>query len=363
MQSSLSLIWRKIHWGYSHLIIKKILPTLWPSLSKQLRYISKGKSLVIPSGSIFKSANVLVGKKEKKVQGMDLINATIQWAKYSLEIADVSVSCKLLKQKKDVVIVTHDWLKFKAGHHKLFLNIIFVAIRLRIRNQPVWILIPDAFNLQWSIAANILVSVCGGAIILQSNTTKQALNFGLVFPVGPVLWTLNSYNYNQFYSKVNWLQRERVAVFAKSGDGIREDIYNHYYKFLSEQNYIVRYTEHQLSWSDYQELIKSSRISINTSLLQRSVIKINKKVGHLLPNSVVTHRTWEGFCSGSVVITNNNSILNSLGFKPKHHFIDLDEMLENNFELPSESKLYQISNAGHKLFMSLIAPSKFLNQD
>ena len=361
LQSNLRIIFRKIHWKYSHLIIKKILPTLWPILSKQLRYISKRKSLVIPSGSRFESANVLVGKKRYEAKGPDLVNATIQWAKYNMEIADICVSNKLLKQKKDIVIVTHDWLKFKVGHHKLFLNIIFVSIRLRIRKQPVWILIPDAFNLQWSIAASILVSVCGGAIILQSNTSKEALNFGLVFPVGPVLWTLNSYNYNEFSAKVDWLKRERVAIFAKSGDGIRADLYNNYGKFLSEQEYKVEATEHQLSWSDYQELIKSSRLIINTSLLQDSVKKRNKKISHMLPNFVLTHRIWEGFCSGSVVITNKNSILDSLGIRPKYHYVDLDEMLGSNFKLPSDDELHKISSAGGKLFMSLIAPNKFQN--
>ena len=88
---------------------------------------------------------------------------------------------------------------------------------------------------------------------------------------------------------------------------------------------------------------------------------MNKKVSLLLPNFVATHRIWEGFCSGSVVITNKNSILDSLGFKPKYHYIDLDEMLDNNFKLPIDQELYQISTAGNKLFMSLIAPNKFLN--
>jgi len=361
VQVKLRLVYRKIHWGYTHLIIKKILPTLWPNLSKLLIYISKRKSLVIPSGSRFKSANVLVGKKRYDARGPDLVNATIQWAKYNLEIDDVCVSHKILKQKKDIVIVTHDWLKFKSGHHKLFLNIIFTSIRLRIRNQPVWILIPDAFNLQWTIAASILVSMCGGAIILQSNTSKEALNFGLVFPVGPVLWTLNSYNYNDFYTKVDWLKRERVAIFAKSGDGIRVDIYNNYSKFLVEQEYLVKYTEHQLSWVAYQELVKNSRITITTSSLQNVVKKINRKISGMLPNFVATHRIWEGFCSGCVVITNKNSILDSLGFKPKQHYIDLDEMLDCNFKLPSDRELYQISSAGNKLFMSLIAPNKFQN--
>ena len=361
MQAKLRIIFRKIHWEYSHLIINKILPTIWPSLSKQLRYISKSKSLIIPSGSRFKSANVLVGRSRDEVRGLDLTNATIQWARYNLEIADVSVSRELLKQKKDVVIVTHDWLKFKAGHHKLFLNIFLMSIRIRIRKQPVWILLGDAFNLQWTIAASILVSMCGGAIILQSNTSKEALDFGLVFPVGPVLWTLNSYNFRQFYSKVDWFKRTRVAVFSKSGDGIRADIYNNYGKFLSEQEYKVEATEHQLSWSDYQELIKSSRLIINTSLLQDSVKNRNKKISHMLPNFVLTHRIWEGFCSGCVVITNKNSILDSLGFRPKYHYVDLDEMLGSNFKLPSDDELHKISSAGGKLFMSLIAPNKFQN--
>ena len=355
-------IFKKIHWEYTHFVIKKVLPALWPSLSKQLMYISKRKSLVIPSGSKFKSANVLVGKKRYDHPNVDLTNATIQWAKYNLEIADVCVSHKILKQRKDIVIVTLDWFKFKSGHHKLFLNIIFISIRLRIRKQPVWVLLADAFNLQWSIAASILVSACGGAIILQSNTSKEALNFGLVFPVGPVLWTLNSHNYTQFYSKVDWLKRKKMAVFAKSGDGVRVSIFENYSKFLSEQEYIVKGTEHQYTWNDYQELIKSSRIIINTSLLQNSVKKSNMKVAHMLPSFVVTHRIWEGFCSGCVVITNKNSILDSLGFQPKYHYVDLDEMLDNNFKLPSDYELYQISSAGHQLYMSLIAPSKFLNQ-
>ena len=56
------------------------------------------------------------------------------------------------------------------------------ALKLKRRNQKVWILPLDTFNLQWTIPSCILSAVCGGAVILQSNTSQEAQRFGLVFP-------------------------------------------------------------------------------------------------------------------------------------------------------------------------------------
>lgn len=98
---------------------------------------------------------------------------------------------------------------------------------------------------------------------------------------------MNSYNYKAFYAKADWLKRERVAIFAKSYDGIRVNIYNNYSKFLVEQEYSVKYAEHQLSWGAYQELVRSSRVTITTYLLQNSVKKSIGKISVILPNFVL----------------------------------------------------------------------------
>lgn len=339
--------------SYANFVIMKILPTLWPICSKFLGIVSKNNTLVYPQKGIFRSATIMVGLG-KVPKSLNAVQSAVGWIKHTLEITDLEVSQKSPRESSEVVIVTLDWLKLKSSHIFLFIPTIMFALKLKRRNQKVWILPLDTFNLQWTIPSCILSAVCGGAVILQSNTSQEAQRFGLVFPSGPHLWTLNKSNFSLFYSNLPWNERNRIAVFAKSGDDIRIEIYDKYHKFIELQNYQVRTTSHELDWQKYRDLIKSSRICINTSLLQKVVFDRVGKLARNLPKNVVTFRIWEAFCSGSVVITNVNPVLGELGFLPQTHYLDLDALLSVKLSLPDEAELMEIATRGQKRFLEVI---------
>jgi len=358
MKNILKKIVDKIYAFYINLLLDKILQLSWPIFKFSFKQTARNKIKHIPGETNFSNALILVGSSRHNSRGIDLNESIEGWLKENLNITNCVRSKNLKKQPKpkgtEIIVVTLSWLKSKYGHHLFFLPIYIAAFRFRLRRSPIWVMLGDTFNLQWTIPACILVSNCGGGIILQANSSDEAEKFGIIHPIGPFIWTLNKSNYRLFFSELDWKDRENIVVFANSGDPIRTELLQSYREVVTNQNYLVLETSHQLPWDSYCNLIKLSKININTSVTQEAVKYRNSFLLSLLPQHVVTHRIWEGFCAGTVVVTNANEVLNILGFYPGIHYLDLDLLIDNNFIFPNREKLYRISLNGHNKFMELI---------
>jgi len=75
----------------------------------------------------------------------------------------------------------------------------------------------------------------------------------------------------------------------------------------------------------------------------------------LLPKHTVTARVWEAFASETALVTDDNEILQGLGFFPGEHFVSLPDPLSEkaNWFLPEEFELQRIASAGHLRFIEL----------
>lgn len=214
----------------------------------------------------------------------------------------------------------------------------------------------DSFLLKTAVPASIIVSICGGALIIQSSTTTECKKFGLIYPHGSTIWTINFQNKYVFESNLKWSQRKKIAIFAVSGDNLRKDLYLKYKKYLMLQNFEVIGTDGSISWKDYCTAIQSSALNINTSLIKKNMKAKLQNLTRKLPKTYVTGRIFEGFCSGAVVITNSSEVLRELGFIVGLDYLDLDDLLRNNFVLPSTIDLENIAKRGNKKFNNLIKP-------
>jgi len=283
------------------------------------------------------------------------LKAAKSWAESTLKIDYVEFSSDLNAIESDVLIITGDWLKSKNAHLKFFIPIFRAARKIKKCNVPVWFMQGDVYRLETIIPASILVANCGGAIVLQHATKSEASKFGIPFPFGPHIWTLNPGNQKMFRSHINWRNREQIIIMAASGDNRRQELHNKFANQLESSGWKVLATNHQYTWEEYKLINKKSKINVNTSLLQEVVVERLRFLKNRASKYTVTHRVFEGFCSGSLVVTNSNPILLELGFHVNEHYLDLDQLILNGFQFPSDKILEKVALAGGSRFQDLMS--------
>lgn len=285
---------------------------------------------------------------------MNLSKSAEDWLVETQKFTNVKVTSKFNFNHEDIIVVSSNYFKHKNHHLKLYFPIIVLALKIRKTNKPVWVMMHDAFLLKTSISACILVAVCGGSLILQTSTEQEAIEFGLIFPSGPHIWTINKKNILYFRKDVKWEEKNNLALFSISGDPERQRLYLNYSAALIIQGYEVRGTDGSLNWDEYCQLTKGAKLNINTSLIKKMMLEKLGKLRNRVPSTYVTHRVWEGFCSGAVVITNSNPVLNKLGFIQNLHYLDLNLILSQAFVLPDDTILNQIAKSGYLHFNKII---------
>lgn len=329
-----------------------ILPVLWPSISSFLHTIAKRSVFIEPRVGVVDKALILSPKKSnirKKSLNYNLLAAN--WASCSLDIPEIQYLTELSSYKGEALIITNDWFKSTKQHLYFFIPAIVLACRIRKKRGFVWVLIGDTCNLKIVIPASILVSICGGAVVLQQNTQAEGANFGIPHVSGPHFWYITSINLDDFYSNKTLLLRPKRLIVGVSGDELREDIFKQVKKSLVNSDYELIPTRHQYDWPQYMDLLKSARVNIASSLIPSRVKKQNKFIERRLPEFVITNRIWEGFCSGAVVITQKNLILDCYGLKAGVHYLDLGELESMNFKLPIDAELQKIASEGQTKFI------------
>lgn len=342
---------------FEYLIISNVLPISWVIFEKYFKHISRKASFIPPAKHVFNSATIYIHDPDAKIPKQHSLlpsKSAKAWAKSTLKIEHVKSTSNLSNIDSDVVILTGDWVKSTKPHLKFFFPAFKFARIIKKQHIPVWFLAGDTYNLHLTISASILVSRCGGSIVLQQNTKREALAFGIPFPSGPHLWLLNPENTFLFDSEIEWKDREPIILFAATGDDKRRQFLEQTKQFLTDLGWKVVPGNQQFDWITYRDVNKQAKINITLSLRQSAVDKRLRFLKTRASEYMVSSRVFEGFCSGSLVITNPNPVLSELGFEPGKHYLDVVEVQTFDKLLPTNKRLSEIANAGTMLFNFLI---------
>lgn len=346
-------------------IVYSLSPYLWPAISSVLYFFSKRKEFIPPGTEGLGSAVILVHNLNEGERvgdwGIDLTDAVENWLSQSLGFENTIVVDSLKKAPQfdshTVLVVSFDWLFSGRRWRGFFKEIRELALEARVRKLPVWVMLADVYDQGSIIPASILVSLCGGAIILQPNTAAEAELFGIIFPSGPHIWTMPPKNLKQFESKTAWIERERIVLLPSGGEVRRSVFMDKVASRMSALGWRIQSTNKTFTWSQYVHVVKHSKILITTCWLQEQFLVGSKKTRRRMPVNTVTHRVWEGFAAGCAVITNSNAVLDELGFIAGVHYVELwtNNELGGDFLLPTDFELEKIAIAGQKHITILVS--------
>ena len=357
MKVSINPIRKYLFDRFEYLIISVVLPISWIVFEQYFIYVSRKKNLLPPIKGRFNSATIYVHDTDIKTpvkHTLLAIKSAESWARSTLKIKDVQITSNSTNIKSEVVIITGDWFKGTKPHLKFFIPAFRLAKKIEKQNLPIWFMAGDTYNLHLIIAASILVSRCGGAVVLQQNTRMEALAFGIPFPSGPHLWLLNPENVYLFESEIKWEDRKPIVLFAATGDDKRRKFLNQTEDFLTNLGWEVVPGNQQFDWVTYRDVNKNTCINLTLSLRQSAVDKRLRFLKTRASEFTVSSRVFEGFCSGSLVVTNSNPVLSELGFESGTHYLDVTLIANSSFLSPTNKRLCEIANAGHQLFSYLV---------
>ncbi len=342
---------------FEFFIISIILPFCWLVLEYFFHRQTRQARYIPPVSNRFKSATLLLGSNEEKIQSIHTLlprKSVVDWARANLKIDKINVTTSPKNIESEIVIITGDWFNYHKPHLKFFLPAILTARQIFKQKLPVWFMLGDTYNLHPLIAASIIVSKCGGAIILQQNTCEEAAKFGIPFPSGPNIWLINAGNVALFTSNKPWEERKNLVLFGVSGDDKRQNLFNAVNQEIVGRGWDVIPTYRQYDWDAYRELHANAKINIILSLRQSAVDVRLRFLRKRSSQFMVSSRVFEGFCSGNLVITNPCPVLSKLGFESGVHYLNIDTYVKNKFDLPPDDVLKSIAQAGQANFFSAI---------
>lgn len=338
-----------------------LLPFIWPGIAAILNVISRNSRKVVPYDTehtkvIFLRSEVL----STKIVGMDLTSALLSWIQDSLGLrisAEINSSQDLkYDYKNSILVIDYEWIFTIHEKPFMFLKIVRLGIKSRRLGMPVWIFLGDTFAVRYLPATCFLVALCGGSIILQPNTAQEGEAFGLVFPVGPYLWTMSERNTKAFFSSVEIVDRPKVALLARTGEMRRIEFMKNLEKRFDENGWGVIGSDGKLSWDEYVSQVKNVRVLVTTNWMHKIHVRGTKRTRERISKTTTTHRVWEGFASGAMVMTQRTSVLDFFGFVPGKHYFELwsEDDLNKSLVLPCDEEINQIANSGQELFLTLV---------
>jgi hypothetical protein len=346
------------------IIFYRFMPYVWTNCRVILKFISKFSTPYTPDSKDPKNFIFLVGGKKnkgtRKLIGPNLTAGAVDWVNRKFCPVNFIIVDSLSKVEdvvpETVLVLTYDWLISGPLNSGFKIEIFKLAFIARARKIKIWVMLGDSFDQRHLIPSSFLVAICGGATILMGNTCVEAEKFGLIFPSSPQVWIHSDANLLEFRSGKPFHERQRLAVLAGSGESRRLNLMNLYSNFLESSGWKIISTNHSLAWSDYVALIKSSQMTITTCFLQQAHITGSTNNKNRLPLNTVTGRVWEGFASGSVVVTNINSVFEALGFVPGKHYLALKEFPSEIHELTfhTSRELEDIAKLGQSHFFNLL---------
>jgi len=338
-----------------------IIPYLWPLISSVLNRISKFSHKVDPYSQDFDQAVFLRSDSLKgKIIGVDLTSAARDWISCTLRLeifSEINSSSDLSGDfKEKILAIDYEWIY--SIHEKPFMlfKIAKLSFKARRLKMPVWIFLGDSFAVRYLPATCFLVAFCGGSVILQPNTMAEGEEFGIVFPTGPFLWTMSEKNVTTFYSDLKITDRPKVVVLAGTGEVRRMRYMRKLATRLKEIGWDSIFSDGKLSWEDYVKQSKNTSAVATTNWMHKIHVRGTKKTRSKIATSTTTHRVWEGFASGTMVMTQRTKVLDYFGFIPGRHYFELwsEVDLDTQISFVGESQISSIASSGQKLLLEVL---------
>lgn len=341
-----------------------IAPILWPLTSLLIRGYGLKKPLLKPVRGALNRVHVIVGAdistgQETTRRGPDLSLVVVKWLREDLGVSDVSVLHCLdeaeMLPRPDVLVVAQDFMGevMSRGPRGFF----DLASYLRRKRTPAWVFPPDTFYLKYSTYASAIVAIEGGAIVLSQNSTLHGLRFGLNKPSGHHFWTWPMSEIKRWSPDTPWEDKEDIAYVASFPPGPRRDKMEEIASNLESAGYSIQATgaTRFLSWDDYIDCIRSSKIVATETLTQVEYFIGPSFYRRKINANTITHRVLEGFATNAVVLTRESELLENLGFFAGHHYLAFPDQESSweYWELPPDSRLKEIAHNGRSRFLEL----------
>jgi hypothetical protein len=341
-----------------------LTPYLWQLLAIFLKLINSDRLYFTPNQAN-KNLKCFVLSQDKQkdnyltsVRGVNLTHSIMEWvfenAGQGLPITKRNL--KLLKSEDDirVLVICHDW--YAALNRRYILDYFLVAYRSRRRNIRIWAPLADTFDMRTNLPLLLMVQIAGGALLLQANCICEAKKFRLLKAAGHFLWTTPPDVRSQFKSEIDWEERPRKMILAFSGDKERLILMSDLEQEFRRMNWEIIANDGQQDFVSYAETLKHSRIVVTTNTIGKRHLLGPRSYVERIPRQAITHRTWDSFMSGNLLVTNQTHLLELLGFFSETHFIELfpAESLPQRLSAFSDIQLKAIANAGHEKFLELV---------
>lgn len=343
---------------YEFYLITVICPIFWTLLIKYFKIINKNRKLIAPVKDVFSSALVLTDGKDPRYgskRSMYYPDDIKNWLESKLSCKKVNLSTNFSNGDYDVIVISPEWIRDQRFHIKLFFPAFKLAFKLCKLNKPVWAIVGDIYKIEYLIPASIIVYFCGGSIPLMSITVPEAKKFEIPLPSGPHVIQLNPKTINLFKSNIVWEKRNKVVLFG-SGSKRREAIYSEFHHNLKKIGWETKIARRQYDWDQYRELVKHSQVLVCAStLVESAAIRLRYKfLQKNLAKYAITHRIWEGFCGGLLVITDAAPVLTEFGFIEDTHYINIQKFIDMKGYLPPSTEMSKIASAGRNLFEDIV---------
>lgn len=343
---------------YEYFLISVAYPIVWLVLKKLFQIGYKRRKLITPVKDNFSSALILTdcqGPRYGPKRCMYFPDSIEGWLESKLGIKNINLSGTISDSDWDLIVISPEWIKERSFHLKFFFPTFNLARKLRKSKTPVWVMIGDIYKIEYLIVASIIVYFCGGSIPLMSITVSEAKKFGIPLASGPHMILLNPNTENLFLSHIVWEKRDRRIIFG-GGSERREGIYAEFHSNLEKIGWEAIIARRQYDWDEYRELIKNSQILIcSSTLVESAAIRLRFKfLQKNLAKYAITHRIWEGFCAGLLVITDATPVLTELGFMEDIHFINIQKFIDMKGTLPPSPEMSKIASTGRTLFEKLV---------
>lgn len=344
-------------------------PLLWRLLIKVKVKSTKNSYPNLESGEeiiLLVSDNYSISPYE--VQGADLTKTAKNWIEDLFELQTTRISTFYIarSKKRSVLLITYDWLSSFVDS-KNILQVIFGALRVAIilkkNYKHTWVVLPDSYYLKVNLLVKILEIVSSNlSIFVLQNTRRELMSYGFKNIISPAFWTWPKNQQETWATNDEWHQRDRKVLIAASGGCKKRLLFGKkYIAIFQKQKYKIIETNFSLSWNDYVKEVKSARYIFTTCYLQEAYITNSEAYNSRISKYTVTGRALEALYAGAVLLTNNNKILNEMGFFPNVHFIDIDELELANIQqshienLFNENTASKIARNGKKQFEYLLS--------
>ena len=338
-----------------------IAPYLWLFFKIIGKFSKKNNSIVF----ISKEIHILTSKDWKfnsqVVIGQDLTNSSINWLSdlHPNSLIKVIDEGKVKNNENaEIIFITYDWLLYFVRNNNLISAIIrstILSFRLKNSYKFIYIAIPDTYYLPINIVSQLLLLNNNGIMLLMQNLVEEANKYGLIKTSNKYIWTWPKKRQHEWNKLINWDNKKNQIIIASTGGCNKRKHYaSQLSKIFKSVGFDIIESNLKYNWNDYIHLINISKIIFTTCWLQDG-FKVGPNYYRTnLSEYTITGRVWEGFYSGSLVITNNNPILNYYGFYPNTHFLDLEKLQMINLMNLSDVSMSTIAKNAQENFISLL---------